>query len=128
MPARPPSVLALGSCRVHDPLMAVDRRRVRYLNRLFRSRAPIYLHDVHEMIQFVRLARGELAMPTEIGRFAFPGGLRVDKRMSAVLGDANDAVDRAEADRAVTTLAELFTPARWRGAVPATASGSGELS
>jgi glycine/D-amino acid oxidase-like deaminating enzyme len=43
-------------------------------------------------------------------------------------GDANDAVDRAEADRAVTTLAELFTPARWRGAVPATASGSGELS
>ena len=92
MPARPPSVLALGSCRVHDPLMAVDRRRVRYLNRLVRSRAPIYLHDVPEMIQFVRLARGELAMPTEIGRFAFHGGLRVDKRMSAVLGDAERVV------------------------------------
>lgn len=30
-------------------------------------------------------------------------------------GDASEAVDRAEADRAVTTLAELFTPARWRG-------------
>jgi hypothetical protein len=79
MPAGPPSVLALGSCRVHDPLMAVDRRRVRYLNRRFKSRAPIYLHDVHEMIQFVRLACGELAMPAEIGPFAFHGGLRFDK-------------------------------------------------
>ena len=44
------------------------------------------------------------------------------------LGDANEKVDRAEADRAVTTLAELFTPARWRGAAPLTASGSAELS
>jgi glycine/D-amino acid oxidase-like deaminating enzyme len=43
-------------------------------------------------------------------------------------GDANEAADRAEADRAVTTLAELFTPAHWRGAVPATATGSPELS
>ena len=39
-------------------------------------------------------------------------------------GDSDEAVDRAEADRAVTTLAELFTPARWRGGVP----GSAELS
>ena len=31
-------------------------------------------------------------------------------------GDASEAVDRAESDRAVTTLAELFSPARWRGA------------
>ena len=30
-------------------------------------------------------------------------------------GDANETVDRAESDRAVTTLAELFTPPRWRG-------------
>jgi D-amino-acid oxidase len=43
-------------------------------------------------------------------------------------GDSDEAVDRAEADRAVTTLAELFTPARWRGGVPGTASGSAELS
>jgi D-amino-acid oxidase len=35
-------------------------------------------------------------------------------------GDADEAVDRAEADRAVTTLAELFSPARWRGAVAIT--------
>src|SRR5712671_3657858 len=29
-------------------------------------------------------------------------------------GDASETVDRAEADRAVTTLAELFSPVRWR--------------
>ena len=92
MPAGPPSVLALGSCRVHDPLMAVDRRRVRYLNHRFKSRDPIYLHDVHEMIQFVRLARGELAMPAEISLFAFQGGLRFDRRMPAVVDDAERVV------------------------------------
>jgi glycine/D-amino acid oxidase-like deaminating enzyme len=36
-------------------------------------------------------------------------------------GDASEAVDRAESDRAVTTLAELFSPARWRG-LPLTSS------
>jgi len=30
-------------------------------------------------------------------------------------GDANETVDRAESDRAVTTLAELFRPPLWRG-------------
>ena len=43
-------------------------------------------------------------------------------------GDADEAADRAEADRAVTTLAELFSPARWRGVIPVTPSGSSELS
>ncbi len=31
-------------------------------------------------------------------------------------GDANETVDRAESDRAVTTLGELFSPPLWRGA------------
>ena len=31
-------------------------------------------------------------------------------------GDANETVDRAESDRAVTTLSELFRAPRWRGA------------
>jgi glycine/D-amino acid oxidase-like deaminating enzyme len=31
-------------------------------------------------------------------------------------GDANETIDRSESDRAVTTLAELFTVPRWRGA------------
>jgi glycine/D-amino acid oxidase-like deaminating enzyme len=31
-------------------------------------------------------------------------------------GNADETIDRAEADGAVTTLAELFSPARWRGA------------
>lgn len=31
-------------------------------------------------------------------------------------GDATETVDRAESERAVRTLAELFTPPRWRGA------------
>jgi len=43
-------------------------------------------------------------------------------------GDADEAVDRAEADRAVTTLAELFSPARWRSAAPGAPSGGSELS
>jgi D-amino-acid oxidase len=30
-------------------------------------------------------------------------------------GDTNEAADRAEAEQAVTTLAELFSPGRWRG-------------
>jgi D-amino-acid oxidase len=43
-------------------------------------------------------------------------------------GDANEAIDRAEADRAVTTLAELFSPGGWRGVMPGAPSGSSELS
>ena len=43
-------------------------------------------------------------------------------------GDSNEAIDRAEADGAVTTLAQLFTPARWRGAAPGAAGGSPALS
>jgi hypothetical protein len=31
-------------------------------------------------------------------------------------GDATETVDRAESERAVRTLAELFMPPRWRGA------------
>lgn len=44
------------------------------------------------------------------------------------VGDANETVDRAESDRAVTTLAELFSPAHWRGVAPATPGGGLELS
>jgi len=83
-------LLALGSCRVHDPLMASHREgRVDYLNRRFKTRHPIYLHDVHEMTQFVRLARGETAMPPGIGPFAFDKGLRLDERMPALIDQAD---------------------------------------
>jgi D-amino-acid oxidase len=43
-------------------------------------------------------------------------------------GDADEAIDRAEADGVVRTLAELFSPAHWRGGAPGTASGSSEVS
>ena len=83
-------LLVLGSCRVHDPLMASHRAgRVDYLNRRFKTRHPIYLHDVHEMTQFVRLARGETAMPPGIGPFAFDKGLRLDERMPALIDQAD---------------------------------------
>ena len=83
-------LLALGSCRVHDPLMASHREgRVDYLNRRFKTRHPIYLHDVHEMTQFVRLARGETAMPPGIGPFAFDKGLRLDERTPALIDQAD---------------------------------------
>jgi hypothetical protein len=83
-------VLALGSCRIHDPLIASHREgRVDYLNRRFKTRHPIYLHDIHEMTQFMRLARGEIVMPAEIGPFAFDKGLRLDKRMPAAIEQAD---------------------------------------
>ncbi len=34
-------------------------------------------------------------------------------------GDTNETPDRAESEQAVKALAELFTPARWRGSTPA---------
>ena len=86
-------VLALGSCRVHDPLLVAHRQgAVEYLNRRFKTRHPIYLHDIHEITQFVRLARAETIMPAEIGPFAFDKGLRLDKRMPALFDEAEQLV------------------------------------
>jgi len=86
-------VLALGSCRVHDPLLVSHRQgAVDYLNRRFKTRHPIYLHDIHEMTQFVRLARGQTTMPGGIGPFAFDKGLRLDKRMPALFDEAEQLV------------------------------------
>ena len=44
------------------------------------------------------------------------------------VGDSNEAVDRAEADGAVTTLAELFSPPLWRGGAPGPGAGGSEVS
>ena len=75
-------VLALGSCRVHDPLTAADDAgEIEYLNRRFRRKRPAYLHDIHEAIQFAKLVRGELVMPKGIDLFAYEGGLNVDRGM-----------------------------------------------
>jgi hypothetical protein len=83
-------VLALGSCRIQEPLGAAGKsREVDYLNRRFRRRESLFLHDVHETIQFVRLVRRQFAMPDEIRPFAYESGLRVDQRMVR-------AVERAE--------------------------------
>jgi len=68
----PLRALALGSCRVHDPLGAAHALgQIEYLNSSIRVSTPIYLHDVHEMLQFLRLANGTLSMPTELAPFAF---------------------------------------------------------
>jgi len=86
-------VFALGSCRVHDPLLIAHRHgRIEYLNRRFRSRAPIYLQDVFEMVQFVRLATGQATMPKELGPFAFHHGLRLDRGMPGLLVEAEHFV------------------------------------
>jgi hypothetical protein len=79
-------VLALGSCRVHEPLTAAaDAGEIEYLNRDFRRNRPVYVHDIHEAIQFVRLARREIAMPGEIRPFAYERGLHVDRGMTGAL-------------------------------------------
>jgi hypothetical protein len=70
-------VLALGSCRVHQPLDAAElRSEIKYLNRHSWWWPPIYVHDVYEAIQLVRLGRGEIRMPNEIRPFAYESGLR----------------------------------------------------
>ena len=69
-------VLALGSCRVHDPLRVVQpRSAIEYFNRRSWKWPPIFIHDIHEAIQLVRLGRGEITMPKEIRPFAYEGGL-----------------------------------------------------
>lgn len=83
-------VFALGSCRVHDPLTAVPGD-VDYLNRHVKSRTPIYLHDVHEMIQFLGLLAGTTSMPAGIAPFAFRDW-RPGRAMPRVLGDAERLV------------------------------------
>ncbi|MDP1753612.1 MAG: hypothetical protein Q8L22_29540 [Reyranella sp.] len=75
-------VLALGSCRIHHPLKAArPRSEIEYLNRLFWVWPPLFVHDVHEAIQLVRLGRGELAMPKEIRPFAFENAMRWRRRI-----------------------------------------------
>src|SRR6266404_875542 len=108
-------VLALGSCRIHDPLMVSHRLgQVEYLNRRFKSREPIYLQDIHEMIQFFRLAMGEIPMPAEIGPFAFYKGLRFDKRMPRVLRDAERVVIEVCTDKHYHAMGYAMPSARTR--------------
>jgi hypothetical protein len=86
-------VLALGSCRIHEPLIAAeDAGQIEYLNRRFKRNRPVYLHDINEAIQFVRLIRGEIAMPKAIRRFAYERGLRVDTSMIRALERAEYVV------------------------------------
>lgn len=75
-------VLSLGSCRIHEPLLAVDDDgEIEYLNRRFKRNRPVYTHDIHEVLQLVRLIRGEIDMPRNIRLFAYERGLRMDKGM-----------------------------------------------
>ena len=86
-------VLALGSCRIHRPLQAARREgAIEYLNRRFWSLTNLYLHDIHEAIQFVRLAHGEVVLPAEIRPFAFERWARLDLRRLATLDQAERVV------------------------------------
>jgi len=88
--------------------------QVEYLNRRFKSREPIYLQDIHEMIQFFRLAMGEIPMPAEIGPFAFYKGLRFDKRMPRVLRDAERVVIEVCTDKHYHAMGYAMPSARTR--------------
>ncbi len=93
-------VLGLGSCRIHEPLAAAERSgEIEHLNRRFRDQPPIFLHDVHEAIQFVRLARGEIAMPKNMRPFAYQGGLRLHRRLSVPLELAERVVVESCTDK-----------------------------
>ena len=86
-------VLALGSCRLHEPLVSAHRRgEATYLNLGFGRGRPIYMHDVDEAIQFVRIVRGEVAMPGPLRRFAYDRGLRVTRGMRRALEQADRVV------------------------------------
>lgn len=92
-PVGPLHVLALGSCRVHKPLLSAHRHGdIRYLNRPFTFWRRVYMHDVHAALQFVRLARGELTMPADLRPFACDGGLRPHASMSAAVAQADAVV------------------------------------
>ena len=77
---------------MHDPLIAAHGLgEVDYLNRHVRSRTPIYLHDVHEMIQFLGLLAGTVSMPAGIAPFAYRDW-RTGRPMRSVIGDAERLV------------------------------------
>jgi hypothetical protein len=93
-------VLALGSCRIHDPLAEAHRTGgVEYLNRGFKRRHAIFLHDVHEAIQFVRLVRGEVTMPKTVRPFAYERGLSLHRRLTMPLEQAEHVVVEACTDK-----------------------------
>lgn len=97
-------VFALGSCRVCDPLIAVQGQgEVDYLNRHVRSRTPIYLHDVNEMIQFLGLLAGTVSMPAGIAPFAFRDW-RAGRSMPGVIGDAERLVIEVCTDKHYTAM------------------------
>lgn len=74
-----------------DPLLAVRKLGLAdCLNRRIRSRTPVYLHDVNEMIQFLRLVAGDLSMPDDVAPMAFRDW-RV-KLMPSLLDDADRLV------------------------------------
>ena|SRR5436190_2167281 len=93
-------VLALGSCRIHDPLAEAQRSgEIEYLNRRFKRRHELFLHDIHEAIQFVRLVRGEIVMPKEIRPFAYERGLRLNHRLTDSLEQAERVVVESCTDK-----------------------------
>jgi len=93
-------ILALGSCRIHEPLVEAQRSgEIEYLNRHFRRRHAIFLHDVHEAIQFVRLACGEIVMPKMIRRFAYERGLRLHRRFTIPFEQAECVVVESCTDK-----------------------------
>ncbi len=86
-------VLALGSCRIHHPLKAARPwREIEYLNRHFWKWPPIYVHDVNEAIQLVRVGRGDITMPKEIRPFAYERGMRWRRRVPLPLQRAECVV------------------------------------
>jgi hypothetical protein len=97
-------VLALGSCRVHDPLVAVQGvAGIDYLNRHIKPRTPVYLHDVHEMIQFLGLLAGTVSMPAAVAPFAF-AEWRPGKSMPRLIGDAERLVLEVCTDKYYSAL------------------------
>jgi hypothetical protein len=86
-------VLALGSCRVHHPLDdAALRGEIKYLNQRSWWWPKVYVHDIHEVIQLVRLSRGELTMPREIQPFAIELDMRWRRRVPLPLAQAEYVV------------------------------------
>jgi len=99
-PAHRLRVLSLGSCRVHEPLAAAHGLgTIDYQNRRFARGRPVYLHDVQEAIQFVRLVRGETVMPVDLRPFAYESGLRPDHGMALALQQAECVVVEACTDK-----------------------------
>lgn len=92
-------ILTLGSCRVHDPVVATARRgEIEDVNRLFGPGDRIYVHAPNEIMQFCRIITGEVSLSPDMAKYVY-------QQSSSPLSPAL----RPHYDRAEAVVVEICT-------------------